>query len=144
MAARKLSITIQSETLSEIDDRGERGTANRSGVIDRDLTRYYAILRYGRQALRDKFSAAEISAVLDNLNGVWLAEPVSIRLIYANVSDALEEGLAKKWEIDGPGLVEKLKTLPYAESCALADAVERWWNRVGDGENPDFAEALQG
>lgn len=141
MPASKISITI-GDVLGEIDARGERGAANRSGVIDRDLTRYYEILRYGRQSLRERLSTAEISAILDNLNGVWLSEPVSIRLIHANVADGLEEGLAEKWKIDGPALVEKLKSLTFAESCALADAVERWWNRVGNSEQPEFAEAL--
>ncbi len=142
MASNKLSISIMAKTLNEIDSRGERGAANRSGVIDRDLTRYYEILKYGRQSLRDALSVAEISAILDNLNGVWLSEPVSIRLIYANFADGLEEGLAEKWKIDGPALVEKLKSLPFDELCALADAAERWWNRVANGEQPSFGEAL--
>lgn len=141
MPATKISITI-GDVLGEIDARGERGAVNRSGTINRDLERYYEILRYGRQALRDRLSTAEIAAILDNLNGCWLSEPVSVRLIYANVEDGLAEGLAKKWQIDGPALVAKLKALSFAESCALADASERWWNRVGNGEQPEFAEAL--
>lgn len=142
MPANKISITI-GDVLSEIDVRGERGAANRSGVINRDLERYYEILKYGRQSLRDRLSDSEISAILDNLNGCWLSEPVSIRLIYANVQDGLEDGLAEKWQIDGPALVQKLKNLSFAESCALADASERWWNRVANGENPGFNEALR-
>lgn len=141
MAANKISITI-GDVLSEVDARGKRGAANRSGVINRDMERYYEILKYGRQSLRDRLSTAEISAILDNLNGCWLTEPVSIRLIYANVADGLDDGLAEKWKIAGPALVEKLKSLSFAESCALADAAERWWNRVANGEQPDFAEAL--
>lgn len=144
MPANKLSITLRDSTLTAIDSRGERGAANRSGVINRDLDRYYEILRYGRQSLRDKLSEAEVSAILDNLNGVWLAEPVSIRLIYANVADGIElEGLDQKWKIDGPALIEKLRSLSFAESCALADAAERWWNRVANGDQPKFSEALQ-
>lgn len=142
MASSKISISLRSSTLDEIDNRGERGEANRSGVIDRDLTRYYEVLKYGRQSLREKLSTAEVSAILDNLNGVWLSEPLSIRLIYANFADGLEEGLAEKWKIDGPALVEKLKNLSFAESCALADAAERWWNRVSSGKQPNFGEAL--
>ncbi len=142
MPVNKISITI-GDVLSEIDARGERGSANRSGVINRDLERYYEILKYGRQSLRDRLSEGEVSAILDNLNGCWLAEPVSIRLIYANVADGLEDGLAEKWQIDGPELVQKLKNLSFAESCALADAAERWWNRVANGENPGSDEALQ-
>lgn len=142
MPANKISITI-GDVLNEIDARGERGSATRSGTINRDLERYYEILRYGRQFLRDRLSTAEISAILDNLNGCWLSEPISVRLIYANVEDGLADGLAEKWSIDGPALVAKLKALTFAESCALADTSERWWNRVGNGEQPEFAEALR-
>lgn len=142
MPANKISITI-GDVLSEIDARGERGAANRSGVINRDLERYYETLKYGRQSLRDRLSTGEVSAILDNLNGCWLAEPVSIRLIYANVADGLDDGLAEKWNIDGPALVRKLKNLSFAELCALADAAERWWNRVANGEQPSSEEALQ-
>lgn len=143
MPLEKVSITLRDSALTEVDKRGERGEANRSGVISRDLERYYAALACARQSLRDKLNEAEMSAILDNLNGVWMAEPVSIRLIYANVADGIElEGLDKKWKIDGAAMVEKLKALSFAESCALADAAERWWNRVAQGEEMAFADAL--
>lgn len=142
MPANKISITI-GDVLGEIDARGERGAANRSGVINRDLERYYEILRYGLQSLRDRLTDSEMAAILDNLNGCWMAETVSVRLIYANVEDGLDEGLAEKWQIDGPELVRKLKNLSFAESCALVDAVERWWNRIANGEQPGSEEALR-
>lgn len=142
MPAEKLSITLQPSVLESVDARGERGAANRSGVISRDLERFYEALRRARAELRKKLSEAEMSAILDNLNGVWMAEPVSINLIYANVADGLEDGLAEKWKIDGKALVEKLRSLSFIESCALADASERWWNRVANQEDPKFSEAL--
>ncbi len=143
MPLDKISITLRDLVLAEIDSRGERGEANRSGVITRDLDRYYESLRRARISLRDIFSEAELSAILDNLNGVWHAEPFSISLIYANVADGIElEGLDKKWKVDGKALIEKLRDLSFTESCALADAAERWWNRVAAGEQPKFKEAL--
>lgn len=70
MPIPKVSITLRDQVLAEVDSRGERGEANRSAVISRDLDRYYAALGYARQSLRDNLSTAEMSAILDNLNGV--------------------------------------------------------------------------
>jgi hypothetical protein len=144
MSVEKLSITLRESVLKEVDSRGERGEANRSGVISRDLDRYYESLKRVRAELRKKLSDAEMSAILDNLNGVWMAEPVSINLLYANVEDGIKlEGLDKKWKIDGPALIEKLRSMSFIELCAITDAAEKWWTRVANGEQPKFNEALQ-
>jgi len=144
MSVEKLSITLRESVLKEVDSRGERGEANRSGVISRDLDRYYESLKRVRAELRKKLSDAEMSAILDNLDGVWMAEPVSINLLYANVEDGIElEGLDKKWKIDGPALIEKLRSMSFIELCAITDAAEKWWTRVSNGEQPKFKEALQ-
>lgn len=145
MPARKLSITMPEDVYADLELRlsyGQEGEENVSGAISRDLERYYAALERARKSLREKLSTAEVSAVLDNLNGVWHAEPFSIGLIYANVADGLEDGLAEKWKIDGPALVAKLKALSFSESAALVDCAERWWNRVANQEKPGFDGAI--
>lgn len=145
MAIPKITISLKDEVLESVDSRGERGEANRSGVISRDLDRYYDALKRARVELRKKLSEAEIAAIIDNLNGVWMAETVSITLLYANIEDAIElEELDKKWKIDGLALVEKLRSMSFIELCALTDAVERWWNRNTPGEDLKYSEALEG
>ena len=63
----------------------------------------------------------------DVMNGT-LHQPYSVSLLWAEVSDALPDGYAEKWNIDGPALVEKLRALSPFECMAVADAVERAWN----------------
>ena len=143
MPAKKLSITLDGSVWAEVASRLQQNEQNVSGTISRDLDRYYAALERARRSLREKLSQSEISAVIDNLNDCWMAEPYSIQLVYANIADGIqEEGLAQAWGIDGPALVEKLRTMSFIELCALVDASERWWNRIANGEKPDFSDAL--
>jgi len=101
----------------------------------RDLARYQALLAQGRARLRDRFMDKELWAILDTLNGYWFADPSSAGSIAAEVEDAIAlNGLAQKWELSGQALVQTLHGLTGLESMALADAVERWWARVGAGE----------
>jgi hypothetical protein len=120
------------------DQRHEQAQAHQEG---RDLARYQALLAQGRQTLREKFVDKELAAILDTLNGHWFAEPWSVGYIAAEVADAIElNGLDQKWELSGPALLHTLQGLSFLESMALADAVERWWNRVSAGEH-DLAPA---
>lgn len=139
MPRDRLTITIDDRVLAEVRARGD----NESGRISRDLARYYEALREARARLRELLSEQEVGAILDNLNGVALLDEFSVRLIWANVDDGIRlAGLAKKWTVDGPALVAMLRGLSYLESCALADAADRWWTRTGNGEAPAIAEAL--
>jgi hypothetical protein len=104
--------------------------------IDRNLARYQESLRHARAELRERLSTAEVSAILDVLNGHWFIDTLSVAYIYAEVSDGVRlNGLDEKWHINGPYLVGMLQQLTFIESCALADAAERWWGRVGAGEH---------
>lgn len=143
MATTKLSITLGPDAMAGIDARLDREGGNRSGVISRDLERYYEALRRARVALRGMFSQPEISLVADSLNGTLNAEASLLYMTWAGVADSIElDGLDKKWKVNGPELVGKLRVISFAENAALVDAVERWWNRVGRGENPGFEEIL--
>jgi hypothetical protein len=84
-----------------------------------------------------------VSARLDALQGCWFAGPWGVVNMASEVEDAIRlEGRDRNWHINGPGLIRLLAQLSSIESCALADAAERWWARVGAGEAPDPAEAL--
>lgn len=141
MPRQQITITIQPTVLDEIATRSEE----RSGVISRDLERYYDACIQARKRLRELFSEEEIALILDTTNGTLFAESVSIRLLWANVADAIStDRLDKKWKVDGETLIAKIKGLDPFLTIALIDACERWWKRIGDGEQPqpEWIEAL--
>ena len=86
-----------------------------------------------RGIFADYFNDAERGAILDAVNG-WHVTSADLQFIAAEVDDALPGGLAEKWGIDGPFLVRKLRIMKYFECWALTDACQRWWKRVGAGE----------
>ncbi len=140
MAYDRITITIPHDLVEELAARSE----NASGAIQASLSRYSEILRWGRADLRDLLSDAETSLILDALNGTLWPEMTSVSFIPHEVADAIRlDQLDKKWQVDGKALIEKLSTLSYAQKCAVADATERWWLRVGKGENPEVSEALK-
>ena len=139
MPYEKFNISMPEEITNEIASRGD----NRSGVITLSLERYFAILETSRRALAEKFDKRECGLILDVMNGIIHVDTISISLVYAEIEDSLSDGLDKKWKVDSKELVKKLRALNYAENAALVDAVERWWNRVGNGERPDYDELLK-
>jgi hypothetical protein len=135
----KFNISMPQGITNEIANRGE----NRSQTITRSLERYFAILESSRRALAEKFNKRECGLILDAMNGIIHADTISISLVYAEIEDSLGDGLDKKWGVDGKALVKKLRALNYTENATLVDAVERWWNRVGSGEQPDHDDLFK-
>lgn len=91
----------------------------------RDLERYYALL--ATTLARIDLSTGEASLIVDALNGT-LTEPHTASLLWAQIADALDDGLAEKWEVDGTALVARLRQFTPFEALAVADAAERFWN----------------
>ena len=85
-----------------------------------------------------RLSEGEACALCDVLNSTYV-DAHGAGMLWLEVEDALEDGLAEKWGIDGPALVEKLKHMPRARLMAIADAVERWWVLID--EEPDLSWA---
>jgi hypothetical protein len=133
----KISITLRDTTLAQIDRRTDSTDhyAGRSSVIGKSLDRYHAILDAHLRVLREKLNDEETGLILDVLNGTLFADTISIGFVWHEIANSLSDGYAAKWNCDGSALVAKLKSLSYADNAALVDAVERWWNRVGAGEN---------
>ena len=134
------SVTLDPAVLTQLDERGD----NRSEQISGDLSRYYRLLAEARPALRERFSQAEISLILDACNG-WMMDVASPSYIWMEVADAIRlNGLDQKWEVANTvELVLRLRQLSTLESIALADAITRWWQAVGEGDHTrDPARAL--
>jgi hypothetical protein len=117
---------------------GQEGRTILSNVARRDLERYYHAL--GETLRTVTLSEREALLICDALNGT-LVEPHTAQLLWAQIDDAIRlDGLADKWEVDGPALVARLRTLSYCQALAVTDAVERWW---AAGPRGDRAEALR-
>ncbi len=115
-----------------VDERAD----TRSEQINGDLSRYYRMLAEIRPTLREKFPTAELSLILDACNG-WMMDFSSPAHIWMEVADAIRlNQLDTKWEVaDGTNLVHRLRSLSWAESVTLADAIARWWHAVGEGDH---------
>ena len=140
MPVQKFSISLYPGTAAEVEARGDE----RSTQVNRMLLRYAGLMHRERAELRKLLSDNEIACILDACNGTAFMEDVSIRLVDANVTDAIEmDGIDRKWQINGDMLIAKLEVLSTVARYALVDAVQAWWNRVGGGEQPPYAEALE-
>ena len=94
-----------------------------SRIAERDLDRYHDMLWRSLP----KFSVGEAMLMCDALNGS-INHAYSAPLLWAQISDSLEEGKAEKWEVDGESLVERLRKLTPFECMAVIDAIERAWS----------------
>lgn len=106
--------------------------AARSQTAKRDLDRYYALLARSLPT----FSQPEASILCDVANGT-LFEPHTMMLLWANVADAEQDGIAQKWQITAEqfaAFVARLRRLSYAECVAVVDACERAWHLMSVSE----------
>jgi hypothetical protein len=119
------SIVLDPDIAAELDTRGD----NRSAVIRRDLERLCTL--YQRSLPRD-LTEKEACLIVDVLNGT-LMDANTAHMLYAEVEDGIAlEGLAEKWDVDGPDMVEKLKVLSDIQCLAVIDACERFWSTPDD------------
>lgn len=114
-------------------------TGSLAAAAKRDLERYYEVLQ--RDLASVTFTEGEAMLILDVCNGT-LWSGWSAPLLWANIEDALEDGYAEKWKVDGPGLVARLRALTPGQSMAVVDAVERWWN-LEDRDQLSRTESLR-
>ena len=70
-------------------------------------------------------SESEVNAVVDANWSHWFETPELDRHVDWNVEDSLQDGLAEKWNIDGPALVEKLRALTTKQQDALVAEIKR-------------------
>jgi len=124
---KQLVFRPEQDTFDSVQNRVNNDYGSIHQIANRDLSRYYNILKY---AIREvELSEKEAMAIIDSTNGTML-ENVGIRMMYANIEDGIKfDGLAEKWEIDGEALVNKLKNASIGYLHALADAIERYWSK---------------
>lgn len=140
MGTIKTSINLRESVAAAVDGRAEGGVASRSGVISRDLERYYEALQRARATLREKLTHEDLSVIFDDLKEAHFITKY-IATLHAHVADHLS--LRGVYDHNG-ALIKILQGLSFIESCALVDAAERYWYRVALGEKPKIKDALEG
>jgi hypothetical protein len=102
------------------------GAGNVSGALNAAVAHYLAIM----DAHRPDLSHGEWLAVCDVLNATAIDEAWTrraARYLAIEVEEGLVDGLAEKWEIDGPALVAKLAALDTAGALAVLHVAETFW-----------------
>jgi hypothetical protein len=100
------------------------GNAALSQIAQRDLGRYYELLALALASV--ELSQGEASLIVDALNGT-LIDAQAAQLLAWSIQDALGDGLAEKWSVDGPALVATIQAWTLAQRLAVCDAAERFW-----------------
>lgn len=121
---------------AQLSARSEPGRSIHQ-VASRDLERYYQALDLARAQV--KLSEPEASLIVDALNGSFI-ELTLAQLLEWEIEEALQDGLAEKWGVDGEALVEKLKDYSLLQKMAICDSAEQFWK--GDYRKADMTEAL--
>ena len=96
-----------------------------AAVVRRDLGRYYDALALGLANVA--LSPGEAGLIVDALNGTRI-ELTTAQMLGEEIEDAMKlDGLAAKWDVDGPRLVATILGWSLIQRLAVVDAVERFW-----------------
>jgi len=136
-------MSFRPNIMAEIEKRADVEQGNVSGVVNKALDRYFALLERARMEFRGALSSNECALILDATNGTMFADTFSLSHLWAEIQDACRlDQLDKKWDVDGAALVEAIRSSGMIGQAALIDASERWWRRVAVGEQPAHGELL--
>jgi hypothetical protein len=88
--------------------------------------RYAEIIE--RSGIAKMFSDAEHNAFRDCCNGTHFAPAYQIENgVLINFENALEDGIAEKYEIDASATIAMLRELTFTDQVALVEYIERFW-----------------
>lgn len=139
---RTAYIRINPRLEAEIESRKDNGLMSMNRVMERDLERYYHMLRVARSEAAKLLSKDEAALIADAMNGI-MTDPQTIGLLPHGIRDAIDlDKLDKKWGVDGEMLVAKLENVPLLTLAAIVDAAERFWAAVARGEDRELREML--
>jgi len=98
---------------------------NLNQIAQRDLGRYYTLIRNAATNLVPQFSEAEWALMFD-LRASYPAEPMPPDLFWMSIADAVAGGEALRFgEVNG--LADKVRALSPLDQAAVGDYIERWW-----------------
>lgn len=150
MAADKISVSMSQSILDLVAARTSQSVPelSRSGVIARDLERYYNLLRQSRRNLSWRFSPdelAQIGMMLED-GSASLSFPASVSEIDNYIST--QRKLLTDWQRAFPDwnweeIMSKLESLTPIEVYALVDAFERLSIRDGELDVNDMFKPIR-
>ena len=115
-----------------------------SSQIREDLALLKEAIRHGESALAEKFTAAEACLLCDVLNGHLFTPQFFTSLpqmLAAEIEDGCRlDGLAEKWDTDGPSLVAKCASLTPWEAYTVHHLVRIFW--TGPYHDSDIKSAV--
>lgn len=85
----------------------------------RMLTWFRAII--DDEIKRSRIMPDELNLIADALSGTFV-DTTTLRLLWAEVDESLKDGLAEKWDVDGPVLVGRLREMDMAALAAVVIA----------------------
>jgi hypothetical protein len=108
---------------SSLVNRGRPGA-----IAKRDLTRFYLLLNHALETV--ELTPEEAMLLCDALNGLRFDFNIDpSRSLFSEIQDAIEtDDLANKWQVDGSGLLMKIKSCSTLQAVAIIDAIERFWS----------------
>ena len=121
------SFTLEPDIVSRLKARITKGS--RSELLSRMMLEYMDALDDGLRQAQAKLTKSEASAILDVQNGA-VTQPISMWLensLALQIHDSIPDGIAEKWKIDAPALVEKIQAMSQVERWALLDWAARFW-----------------
>jgi hypothetical protein len=123
MATNQIQFRASEQMIAALQERSEVGKSP-SLVAEEMIEAYLYLL----QVSLPKFTENEAMLIVDAMNGVLL-DYHTASLLWANIDDAIRlDGLAEKWQVDGPTLVARVRSMTPFEQWAIYDAVRRAWN----------------
>ncbi len=142
-----ISVSIPDTTRDRIKNRAGEDQGF-SGQIQDDLALCWGLLDRGLAQARKKLTRAEAKLLLDVQNGTFFdASQLSMWIgggLAHQVSDGIDlDGLDKKWELDGPSMLDKISALTDLETVAILDWLRWMWrnheqNGLWDSEFAKF------
>ncbi|MGI4787497.1 MAG: hypothetical protein ACRYFS_01460 [Janthinobacterium lividum] len=108
--------------VAAMDARGAR-----KAVIVRDLARYYGLLKQGMRSIDGLFTSNELHFLAEISTSSVFDADYTETLVYS-IEDSLMD-IGVKWEVDGPSLLDKVRSLDQIALYALMDSTEQFWTR---------------
>lgn len=106
----------------------ERNFGSRNAGAEFVLDAFPGLYRETLRGLRGRFTAGELSLILDVMNGTMITPQFVGHTIAANIEDGMRlDRLDQKWKTDARGFITKLQNLELFHLAALEIWARAFW-----------------
>jgi hypothetical protein len=93
--------------------------------------------------LKGRFSAGELSLMVDMLNATWIMPNLAGQHLLTGASDSMSlDGTDVKWGVDGPALIDKIQGLTLFERACLEIWARAFWEQDSHDNLPEWVSRL--